>query len=174
MQHNKPSEQAAERLAWRFRQFGLAPPPLPRHLGLRLQEYDDWLFATFEPSGPPYWIERYLDEVAQAWPDDQLLVSHDGHGVNSWAIHYIAIVGSVACFLQIPWGGAYMNEALPRETVNRKLGLAGELLNLPIPSGERVIVLDGFRHQAWSPVATDGQRYSWQETIEPLEAALDA
>ena len=41
--------------------------------------------------------------------DDYLVVGHDGHGVNSWAMHYYIVRGPLALFLQTGWGGAYMD-----------------------------------------------------------------
>lgn len=37
--------------------------------------------------------------------------AHAGHGVNSYAISYYLVLGSVRILLHLAWGGAYMDNA---------------------------------------------------------------
>lgn len=161
-------------LAWRFGQHDLAAPPVPRLLRDKLRELNEWTFATFEPAYAPYDVDAYLGPAVQSWPDDLLLVAHDGHGISSWAIHYYLVVGPVACFLQLPWGGGLSDEQLDREAVNEAFGHVAELLDLPIVDGCRVVIVDSLHARAWSPVSADGTIMNWQLSDEPLPEALGA
>ncbi len=37
------------------------------------------------------------------------MLSHSGRGVNSYAIHYYLVYGPLHMFLQLGWGGVYMD-----------------------------------------------------------------
>jgi hypothetical protein len=45
-------------------------------------------------------------------PAGHARLGHNGHGVNSWAMHYYLVQPALAILLQIAWGGIYTDNAL--------------------------------------------------------------
>lgn len=58
---------------------------------------------------------------------DYMLLCHTGHGANSHAWHYYLVSGQLRLFLQLGWGGAYMNPDETTRAVNECFGLASQL-----------------------------------------------
>lgn len=50
-------------------------------------------------------------EARHAKPEEYLLFGHAGHGINSYAIHYYLVRGSLRVCLQVSWGGVFSNDA---------------------------------------------------------------
>lgn len=76
----------------------------------------------------PYAFEEYVHTGTKHGVRDSLVLAHAGHGVNSYALHYYLVRNPLCLLLQIPWGGAYMDSAESRGTVNRCLSLAENLV----------------------------------------------
>ncbi|QAU23498.1 hypothetical protein EO087_05470 [Dyella sp. M7H15-1] len=108
---NDPADGAAASAARAlFEAEGLSFPPVPAHLLVSLQKQDGNWYATRPVQWTPYDFEHFLTEV-QTQPDvsDYAVVGFDGHGINSWAAHYYYVDKSLALFIQLPWGGVYMD-----------------------------------------------------------------
>jgi hypothetical protein len=168
----EPQSILPSTVAWRFRQVGLVPPPVPKSMESRLTAYGEWFFATFEPSEPPYIVEDYLDALVDQWPEDRLLIAHDGHGINSWAMHYFLVLGPLACFLQLPWGGAEMDEELNREMIADAFAHAEALIEAGYAGEDRLIVVDTFAGQAIGKWAVNPDDVEWQEFNDPMAEAV--
>src|ERR1700719_2996338 len=87
-----------------FAAEGLPFPPLPERFASALREESPHLFATRASEAPPYNLEVFSLEIQQdpAVPD-YAVVGFDGHGTNSWAVHYYLVEGALALFIQLPW-----------------------------------------------------------------------
>jgi hypothetical protein len=96
-----------------FQDAGLALPDVPKELAARLKEQSEWVFSTRKIVMSPYNLQHYLTESEESQVDDYVVLAHSGHGVNSYAIQYYLVQGSLRMFLHLGWGGAYMN---PEET----------------------------------------------------------
>ena len=81
-------------------------PPLSERFAAALREENPHLFATRSLEAGPYNLEIYSLEIEQesAVPD-YAVVGFDGHGINSWAVHYYVVEGALALFIQLPWAG---------------------------------------------------------------------
>jgi hypothetical protein len=108
---------------------GLDLPPIPAALASRLKRRGDWCYASRAVTRWPYLIEDYVAERTRGRRNDYVLLAHAGHGVNSYALHYYLVQPSVSLFLQVAWGGAYMNAAETTAAVNEIFGLARKLLD---------------------------------------------
>jgi hypothetical protein len=94
-----------------FRGAGLPVPPVPEDLRPELSRLEEWMWST-QP------IERwdlydpypFLRDLTLDGPD-RISMAHVGQGVNSYFLTIQAIVGPVAVFAQVGWGGAYMDSA---------------------------------------------------------------
>ena len=136
-----------------FEEAGLAFPDIPQELAERLKERDKWLFATREVSISPYDLEHYLGE---AKVEDYLILSHAGHGVNSYAIQYYVVYNSLRMFLHLGWGGVYMDAKAAATKIHDCFSLANEIIPLgrqaeAIPGRDRLtIVGSDFFGSYWS------------------------
>jgi len=92
-----------------FRDAGLAFPTIPEELAAQLKELGPWLFSTRPIRVTPYNLEYYVHEAERIRVKDYVALCHDGHGINSYAIHYYLVHGSLRMFLQLGWGGVYTN-----------------------------------------------------------------
>src|SRR5690349_18098198 len=92
-----------------FHDAGLAFPTIPERFAAGLRERRRWRYATREVTVWPYFIQRYVAEFDEGGAPDYLLLSHEGHGVNSYAMHYFVVDGALGMFLQMSWGGVYMD-----------------------------------------------------------------
>ncbi len=109
--------------------WGLPCPTVPASLANRLHEVYEGSFSTrneFEFS--PYAFEHWAREPKECEVEDYVLVAHAGHGVNSWAMHYFLVIDRLQLFLQIPWGGAYMDKTTSTALVAEAFRLADELV----------------------------------------------
>lgn len=110
-----------------FNGAGLVPPPVPTQFVGRLRVWGPWRWGTEDPSQVVLYnlFEPALEFVITR---DVLLVGHDGHGFNSWALTYLLGVGSLALGVQIPWGGAYEDRRERAEDVARRFGQIARLI----------------------------------------------
>jgi hypothetical protein len=74
-----------------------------------LKEHGQWVFSTRQLEMSPHWLQHYLEEAEGSQVKDYAVLSHSGHGVNSYAIQYYLVHGSLRMFLHLGWGGVYMN-----------------------------------------------------------------
>jgi hypothetical protein len=90
-----------------FREAGLTFPKVPVDLAPELEERDQWVFSTRLIRRSPYDLDYYVHEVQRKQVPDYALLSHSGHGINSYAIQYYLVHGSLRMFLHLAWGGVY-------------------------------------------------------------------
>lgn len=133
---------AAETLAWRMRQTDLPPPPLPEALAKRLDELAPWVFATRPLPARPYDIGVFVREALETPPADYAVFAHDGHGMNSVALHLFLVRGGLAVFLQIPWGGAFMDGEETDLAVREAFAAVGRVSEMRPRQGERIVLVD--------------------------------
>lgn len=119
---NAPSPTVQAR--HQFKEANLRFPPLPSELEGRLRfTFDDddaggGVYATRELEFGPYHLEGFVSELVQRKnPGDYAVIGFDGHGTNSWAVHYILVQPGLALFLQIAWGGAYDDPEESRSSI---------------------------------------------------------
>jgi hypothetical protein len=85
-------------------------PPLPPEATAALREVAPNVFATRQLEAPPYTLEAYRHEVLTSpTMPNYAVVGFDGHGINSWAVHYYLVDDALALFIQLAWGGAYVD-----------------------------------------------------------------
>jgi hypothetical protein len=134
-------------------------PPVPAPLAASLQQQGQAWFATRPVASTPYDFEHFLAEIeAQPGLPDYAVVGFDGHGTNSWAVHFYLVAKRLALFIQLPWGGAYLEPEPARadindlfewaETLQARLRLAESAGK--IPQGMRLeIAASRFGHAGW-------------------------
>lgn len=134
-------------------------PPVPAHLAASLQQQGQGWFATRPFASTPYDFDHFVAEVeTQPGPPDYALVGFDGHGVNSWAVHFYLVTKGVALFIQLPWGGAYLEPEPARAEITALFDWTTALLSRlqlaesarKIPDGMRLqVAASRFGHAGW-------------------------
>lgn len=82
-----------------FQDPGLTFPNIPEELAARLKERSEWVFSTRKIVMSPYNLQHYPTESEEAQVEDYLVLAHSGQGVNSYAIQYYLVQGSLRMFL---------------------------------------------------------------------------
>jgi hypothetical protein len=112
-----------------FEKEDLPFPPLPLELLDRFVVFAPWFFGTrLLPYSPYSGFETVVQEFEQGQAPDYVTVAHDGHGVNSYALHFFMVKAPLGIFLQLPWGGAYSNGEMDRSRIARYYAGAHHLL----------------------------------------------
>jgi len=111
-----------------FREAGLAFPTIPEELAARLKKHGKWLFATREIDISPYNLQHYVSEVDETHVEDYAVLSHSGHGVNSYALQYYLVYGPLRMFLHLGWGGVYMDAEAAAAKIRDCFSLAAEVI----------------------------------------------
>jgi hypothetical protein len=121
---------AIERARALLERHGLDRPPIPEELRRTFKERDRWCFSSRPVKIWPYEFDEYVKESETKRLSDYVLLAHAGHGVNSYAIHYYLVRGPLRLFLQLAWGGIYMNQRQTTVAVNQCFKLVSKLLEL--------------------------------------------
>ena len=137
-----------------FKKAGLAFPVLPRKLALSIKEQGPWLYSTRSIDMSPYNLDEYVEKACKGQTDDYALLSHSGHGVNSYAIQYYLVCRPLRMFLFLGWGGVYMDNKKEAEKIRECFSLADRITKaakkLRLDSQLTVVVSD-FYGSYWSP-----------------------
>lgn len=165
----------------RFAEAGLPLPPVPDDLAPSLRMYSDWIFTTRSDVPAPYGFDWYVEEcLAGEVTRPYCVFGHDGHGLNSAAIHFYLVRGPLALFMQIPWGGVYTGTPVDAQQVRYHFEQAANLIATlddaqsrgKLPLGEQFFVQIG----AYTPArwGRKSQRYRWHTEEPPFFVLLDA
>lgn len=167
-----------------FRDAGLGFPTIPEEFAVRLKELRHWLFSTRLISVSPYNFQHYVHEAERTQIEDYALLSHSGHGVNSYAIHYYLLQGPLHMFLQLAWGGVYMDAKAAAAEIHDCFSLADQVVTAAqevgkFQAGERLIIVGSdFSGSYW---LRPGKNRRWQDVgrnnpldLKPLEVLTEA
>ncbi len=160
-----------------FRESGLAFSTIPDQLGARLKELGEWLFSTRETRVSPYNLQHYVREVNETHVEDYAVLSHSGHGVNSYAVQYYVVYGALRMFLHLGWGGVYMDARKAADQIRDCFSLADDIIpavqtGARLRAGDRLtIVGSDFYGSYWS---VPGQRDRGKDTeLSPAEVLAE-
>jgi len=175
-----PLDQAKEA----FAEQNLPFPPLPQALAERLQAFGNSVFTTRELDYGPYGLEAFSGSLLAGEPtDDYAVLGFDGHGINSWAVHYYLVQGPIALFIQIEWGGAYTDADEARQRVQTAFEWAGALQPAldaaasqgKIPAGTRLAaVYSDFAPSGWTWWKPGESEYDWHSEGDVITEAGNA
>lgn len=115
---------------------GLAFPTIPDRLAVLLKEQGKWLFSTRAIQMSPYDLDYYVHEADGTQVDDYAILSHSGHGVNSYAIQYYLVFGPLRMFLHLGWGGVYMDANAAAAQVRECFLLADQIVLATMTEGK--------------------------------------
>lgn len=153
-----------------FGESGLFFPTIPQELAPRFNKRGDWCFSTKRLTVSPYAFDEYVRQGRKKRVRDYVVLAHAGYGANSYALHYYLVKAPLRLFLQVGWGGAYMNARQATRDVNRCFKLADRLV-LAVDRARRVHALSSsgflmvaaseFYGSSWhkpGEVPTEGER----------------
>ena len=142
-----------------FARESLPDPPVPAHLAASLRAEGDIVFTTRPLTASPYDLDWFAAEVESGpGPAPYAVVGFDGHGINSWAAHCYVVDAAIALFIQLPWGGAYLDVEPAREDIvdmfawgqRLQAMLAQALRDGKIPAGWRLqVVASRYTQPGW-------------------------
>lgn len=168
-----------------FATEGLPFPELPPALADQMRPFEELLFGTRDPETGPYALDVFRDAVYEQPVADYALLGFDGHGINSWALHYYLVQGPLALFIQLPWGGAYTDPDEARARVGEAFALAATLTAelagaqaaRALPGGVRLVVTDSQFVEpgcAWLKAPGAPPVEFWRPPGSPLAQAVAA
>jgi hypothetical protein len=169
-----------------FEQEGLPFPPVPNRLAASLRQTprSEFVFATRRLHDSPYSIDPFVQEAEASPQADYAVVGFDGHGVNSWAVHYYLVYEELALFIQQPWGGAYLDAERARVEIAERFHWAAGLQRAlrqatrkgNIPHGwQLLVVATGLGHRSgwrWLAPARNGGNVAPWNPPDGTEAGL--
>lgn len=119
----------------------LCLPPIPDEIARDLRALDGYLWATrcIERSDLHAFLPLVM-EVLHGDPADYVALAHAGHGPNFCAFTYALVYRSVALFVQIPWGGALLDNEAQASTIRQAFGRCQDLVD-----GARAVDVVGSR-----------------------------
>ena len=168
-----------------FSNAGLAVPTLPEDLAAKLKERDRWVFSTRLIRRSPYDLDYYAHEVQRKQVPDYALLSHSGHGANSYAIQYYLVHGSLRMFLHLAWGGIYTDKEKVAATIGDCFSKADKVVQAMVQdaalfqAGEYLTVVGSdFYGSHWMPLCAGRRRKEadrqGSSIVMPLEALTEA
>ena len=152
---------------------GIDFPPLPRNLASDFKQREKSCFSTRPVTLSPYRFDEYVREGTTAHVQDYMLIGHAGHGANSYAWHYYLVNGPLRLFLQLAWGGVYMDEDRATRTVNECFALVSRLFTAVqegrdgdhLRSNEPLIIAGSeFYGSYWMKPGGEGQRIPHEDS----------
>jgi len=118
-----------------FYRSNLFFPSIPEELAIKLEELGEWAFSTprttvneREYSHNPYNLREFIREVEETNVEEYAILCHSGHGINSYALHYYLVYHSLEMFLQLNWGGVYIDKKKSRAEILECFLLANQIV----------------------------------------------
>lgn len=162
-----------------LREARLAFPSIPEQLATRLKEQGEWEFSTREIDESPYNLGYYVNEFIETQVEDYAILSHSGHGVNSYALQYYLVHGALGMFLHLGWGGVYMDSERATAQIRDCFSLA-DLIIRAVPRagklrpGEHLtIVGSDFYGSYWLQPGNSGEKKK-EDSKRPAEVLTEA
>lgn len=163
-----------------FLNAGLAFPAIPEELSSKLKMRGKWIFSTREIEVTPYDLQHYVRESEEPHLEDYVVLSHSGHGINSYALQYYVVRGALKMFLHLGWGGVYMDVVRATTHVRECFLLADEIVqgaratdSFSAPDRLTVVASD-FYGSYWTPPgeANRKQLADFERPVESLQSVI--
>ena len=126
----QPSFAGVDECRALLRTVGIDMPTIPPELAPAFQKRVKWMFSSTSLELVPYTLDVCIRDVLDADPPDLALCAHQGHGINSYAMHYVLVRRPLFLFTQIGFGGVYMDEDKSRSAVNDAFRVCDEIVAL--------------------------------------------
>jgi hypothetical protein len=160
-----------------FQEAGLTLPTVPEKLAAGLKERGKWLFSTRELEMWPYNLQHYVHE-RDGTRGDYAVLSHSGHGVNSYAIQYYLVYGPLRMFLHLGWGGIYMDTDAAASKIRECFSLADEIVPAAVKveslvAGEHLTIVGSDFYGSYWSAPGHGRRKETRNDKDPVEVLTE-
>jgi len=158
-----------------FREAELSFPTIPAELSTQLKKRDKWVFSTREIEIWPYNLQEYVSEFNEGHVEDYVVLSHSGHGVNSYAIQYYVVRGGLGMFLHLGWGGVYMDATQEAAKIRHCFSLADQIVPAAqmvpgLGAEERLLIVGSdFYGSSWSAPGESRLKEDHENHADPAE-----
>jgi hypothetical protein len=142
-----------------FARLDLPAPPIPESLRGTLSRQGPGCFGTQPVLCSSLYGEAFIraQSLTSAQPDF-LLIGQGGHGVNSHTIQYFLKLWPLTLFVEIPYGGVYMDQAHAQRTVRTCFAMIDKLIaifpKLSLLLGENgqllIVANDNYSNSGWA------------------------
>jgi hypothetical protein len=161
-----------------FREAGLAFPTIPEGLAVQLKEQSRWLFSTREIDMSPYNLQHYVHEIDGTDVEDYAVLSHSGHGANSYAIQYYLVYGPLRMFLHLGWGGVYMDADAAAGNIRQCFSLADEIVSMMktmqwLRPGDRLMIVGSDFYGSYWSAPEESRRKEDSDSKRPVEVLAE-
>jgi hypothetical protein len=154
-----------------FRACGIVLPPVPADRADRFVRRGRLCYSTRPVTIRPYNFHEHVECTLRPRVRDFLLVAHDGHGINSYAVHLYLVLRPVRLLLQLAWGGVYMGPDAT-ERVNKCLRETRALIRLAERRGVALtVVASDFYASWWSCSGSEPIQTPALHALEVIEQA---
>lgn len=157
-----------------LQRMGVPLPPLVEALLPLLTQAQETVFTTQDGTTS---LANRTALVARAARGDMvsgLSISHEGYGANSWSLRYHAVLPRVALFVEIPFGGAYMDLGASQLQVETAWASAARLLQAAAASTVGACVVVDHRGLAGSRWCVAGPQPQWRDSANAIDDAAAA
>jgi len=135
-----------------FADSGLNATPLrPWSKGIRKLEPWQWGTRKFDAMEHYLFREDFIESLlSEPALTPRFMISHAGHGINSYSINVHIVTESAIVFTQAGWGGAFSSESRDAEEVNAMMESVAAFLEHseripPAPEERHVLIMSNFR-----------------------------
>lgn len=175
MDAEKSGLEAAQ--AW-LAEEGIPFPSMPVELQNALKPISEGIFSSRSTlPATPYFTHPFIEEVKTQSVDNYALLAFDGHGMNSYAIHYYLVYGPLAFFLQVSWGGAYMDREKAQAGISSVFAKVNPIIEAAMKVDESkassrfILSASSFYGIRWRQLGVDED---WYDEGSGFDAALEA
>jgi hypothetical protein len=84
-----------------FQKAGLALPTVAENLAVHLKKRGESLFSARKINMSPCNLDHYVCEIDEKCVKYYAAICHSGHGINSYALQYHLVRGSLQLFLHM-------------------------------------------------------------------------
>jgi hypothetical protein len=135
-----------------FADGGLNATPL-RKWSKGVRKFEDWQWGTrtFDPGAHYGFLPGFIYPLLTAPVlKPRFMVSHAGHGMNSYSINVHIVTESAIVFTQAAWGGVFSSGSRDAEQVNDMMESVAAFLEHseripPAPEERHVLIMSNFR-----------------------------
>jgi hypothetical protein len=164
-----------------FQSAGLGFPMLPDELAVKLKERDRWVYSTRPVRMWAYELDAYVSAAQGKRIRDYALLSHSGHGINSYAIQYYLVHGPLRMFLHLGWGGVYGDQKEEAAKIRACFLKADQVVQTMAQgaagfhTGEHLMIVGSdFYGSYWIPPGPGCQKIEISDDRPPVESPLAA
>lgn len=157
-----------------LQRMGLSLPPMPEPLLPLLQQVGETVFTTEIGTTSLANRAALVARASRGTAVPGIGLSHEGRGSNTWALHYHAVLPRMALYVDIPFGGAYMDLEASQLEVEIAWASAERLIRAALSAQVDATVVVEHRGVRGSRWCVAGPEPEWRDALNAIDAAAEA